>query len=170
MSERTLSRWLTWARSDGAALLELAEELLPSENHLKEIMDWLEEIEVRDRVSPAAVLAEQRVKASLSDRKVGRSDRLKRVKACIWKRRFPRLARLEAELHELAAENGLAGEKLSVAFPPGLEGEEITLSLRPGSEAELRGLIERIERCLQGGVFTRLFSLLHHCGPRGGAR
>jgi len=150
--------------------LELAEELLPSENHLREIMDWLEEIEVRDGVSPAAVLAEQPLRASVSDRKVGRSDRLKRVKACIWKRRFPRLARLQAELHELAVENGLAGEKLRIAFPPGLEGEEITVSLRPGSEAELRELIEHVEQCLQGGVFTRLFSLLHDCGPRGGAR
>lgn len=170
MSERTLNQWLTWSPSDGAALLELAEELLPSENHLKEIMGWLEEIEVRDGLSPAAVLAEQPLRASLLDRKVGRSDRLKRVKACIWKRRFPRLAKLQGELHELAVENGLAGGRLSIAFPPGLEGEEITISLRPGSEAELKGFIEHIERCLQRGVFTRLFSLLHHCGPEGGVR
>lgn len=161
LSERTLRRWLAWEPPDGLALLTLAEELLPSENHLSEIMDWLEEIDLREGVPPATLLGEASLTGRLANKRVGRSDRLKQVKTQIWRRRFPRLAALEAELGRLAAEAGLRGRQLGVRFPAALEGDEITVELNAGSEGQLRGLIEHLRECLDRGVFARLFSRLH---------
>ncbi len=47
---RTLDRWLGWQPADQDALEEIAVSLKVSENHLRDMMDWLEEISLRDDV------------------------------------------------------------------------------------------------------------------------
>ena len=44
-------RWLNWKLDDGAALLDVALSLRAGENHLRDLMDWLEEIALRDGVA-----------------------------------------------------------------------------------------------------------------------
>src|SRR5262245_59683423 len=48
LSAQTLARWQAWTAEDQAQLLMLAEELQLGENHLRDFIDWLEEIVLRD--------------------------------------------------------------------------------------------------------------------------
>ncbi len=159
-SDRLKRRWLEWPAEDGMALLGLAEELRPSENHLREIMDWLEEIRLRDTVGPARLLSVEDIRRWIDNRRVSRADRLKRVKGCIWRRRFPRLSELESELEQAARELGLQGGYIRVKFPPQLEGDHLTFEMTVRSEAELNRVVTQLAQCIKSGGIERLFSRL----------
>src|SRR4051812_18295394 len=88
----TFERWCSWTTEDGAALLGIAQVLKPGENHLRDLMDWLEEIEIRDALSIRDVLQSQ--ERIVTNPRLGRADRLKRIKEQIRRMRFPRLAQL----------------------------------------------------------------------------
>ena len=45
---QTLKRWLDLPESDQGALLDLANGLKIGENHLRDLLDWAEEISLRD--------------------------------------------------------------------------------------------------------------------------
>ena len=51
-----MQRWLSWNANDGAALLEIALSLKAGENHLRDLMDWLEEIALRDGIGICEIL------------------------------------------------------------------------------------------------------------------
>src|SRR5881398_822320 len=77
---QTLARWLHWEPQDRDALCGLAVGLKIGENHLRELMDWLEEIALRDRCGIHQILAQQKIAHIGSDPRLGRADKLKRIK------------------------------------------------------------------------------------------
>ena len=95
---QTQERWLALSEADRESLALLAQELKPGENHFKEILDWVEEVALRDGAGLAALIRE-RLSRIASDPRLGRNDKLKRVKEELWRLRFPRLAHIETEIH-----------------------------------------------------------------------
>ncbi len=94
---QTVRRWHTWEERDQEALWCLAKELQIGENHLRDLIDWLEEISLRDDKPPAKILERQEIQRVLS-RPLSRNDKLKEVKAELRKLRYPRLSQLEGQL------------------------------------------------------------------------
>ena len=92
---RTLERWLDWDQPDRDALFRLAISLKIGENHLRDLMDWLEEIRLRDQSKIREILASKPITDVESDSRLGRADKLKRIKEEIRRLRFPRLAQTE---------------------------------------------------------------------------
>ena len=95
---QTLSRWLSWQAADRAALAKLALDLKIGENHLRDLMDWSEEIALRDGIAIAAIFAGKAVDDIATDPRLGRADKVKRIKESLRRLRFPRLARTEDEI------------------------------------------------------------------------
>ena len=83
-------RWLSWNPNDGAALLEVALSLKAGENHIRDLMDWLEEIALRDGIAIGETLRSKTISDIRTDPRLGRADRLKRIKDQIRRIRFPR--------------------------------------------------------------------------------
>ena len=79
-------------------LLSLALDLKISENHLRDLMDWLEEAALRDGAAIGALLARQSIDDIKTDPRLGRADKLKRIKEQVRRLRFPRLAQTEDEI------------------------------------------------------------------------
>src|SRR6266481_2846524 len=77
---RTLERWLDWDQPDRDALFRLAISLKIGENHLRDLMDWLEEIRLRDQSKIREILASKPITDVESDPRLGRADMLKRIK------------------------------------------------------------------------------------------
>jgi len=92
---QVLQRWLNWNPHDGAALLDIALSLKAGENHLRDLMDWLEEIALRDGVVICEILANKAISEIRTDPRLGRADRLKRIKDQVRRMRFPRLSQIE---------------------------------------------------------------------------
>lgn len=158
VSQPTLARWLAWAESDQRALLSLAHALQLGENQVRDFLDWLEEIVLRDGGSIAAILQRPEIRRPLQQRQ-SRNDKLKAVKAALRTLRYPRLARLERELHSGVTALAL-GRQVRLAFPPAFEGDEVTLEVRVKSAEELEAVLSRLRQRLTDGSFQRLFKLL----------
>ena len=156
---QTLARWLAWDQPDRDALYRLAFALKIGENHLRDLMDWLEEISLRDGSQIWRILGNRTIADVESDPRLGRADKLKRIKDQIRRRRFPRLAHTEDSIRARIQELKLQPEiRLSVA--PGLEGGRLRVEFDAASRDELQRLIARLADATAKEAVREIFDLL----------
>ena len=158
LSETTLARWQAWPATDQAALFSLLHDLQCGENHLKDLLDWLEEMSVRDEQTVAAIL-ERRELRRVRAIPGSRNDKLKAVKTVLRRMRYPRLTRLEENVRQAvkALDLGRTGQ---LSFPTDFEGDEVTLTLTARNVHELRDGLSRLQQRLDDGRFQRVFDAL----------
>ena len=159
----TVERWLQLSGDDQEILLELTQTLKLGENHFRDFLDWLEEISLRDGISLGAILKGETFSRLLSDPRLGRSDKLKRVKEELRRLRFPRLSQIEKEIEEKIRALKLS-PKIQISAPPGLEGGSLTIQMRMTRYDELRRLVEELSAALEKKEMEGIFLFL-----RGGA-
>lgn len=165
--EQTLGRWLRLSPGDRDALLELAQGLRIGENHFRDLLDWLEEIALRDGVSLGEVLKRETFSRLLSDPRLGRSDKLKCVKEELRRLRFPRLSEIEKGI-----ERKIRGLKLKpqiqMSVLPGLEGGALTVQIRATGYDEFRRLVKELGETLEKNSMREIFVLLSGKGEDAG--
>lgn len=147
------------AEPDREALYALAQDLRLGQNHLRDLLEWLEEIELRDGLSPREVLCREPLVQISSDPRLSRSDKLKRIKDEVRRLRFPRLSRMEEAIHSAIREMKL-NPGIQVMVPPALEGGSVTVQLKSSSYEELKRMAVELERALESESARTLFSLL----------
>ena len=155
---QTVRRWCAWGERDQEALWCLAKELQIGENHLRDLIDWLEEISLRDGGTPAEVLGRQEIRRVLAG-SLSRNDKPKEVKGELRRLRYPRLSQLEEQLKETVKKMDL-GSRVQITFPPFLEGDEVKMEIRARNTKELRESMERLLLRIEEGWVERLFALL----------
>ncbi|HEU4346129.1 MAG TPA: hypothetical protein VFU31_31650 [Candidatus Binatia bacterium] len=156
---QTLQRWLSWGELDRAALFRLAIGLKIGENHLRELMNWLEEIALRDRTKIHEILARKNLAETETDPRLGRADKIKRIKERMRRLRFPRLAHLEDSIRMHIQELRLhPGIKLSVA--PGLEGGRLRAEFDAASQTEFGKLAGKLAAAADTDSMRQIFALL----------
>jgi hypothetical protein len=155
----TLERWLGLTETDREMLLELAQSLRLGENHLRDFLDWLEEVALRDGLSFRDILNSPALSRISTDPRLSRNDKLKRMKEELRRLRFPRLARLEEEIQRRVQELRL-GPRLQISFPPGLEGGELTIQIKAASHAELQNSVGGLAESLEKKAMKEIFELL----------
>ncbi|MBM4262086.1 MAG: hypothetical protein FJ145_11740 [Deltaproteobacteria bacterium] len=156
---QTLERWLTWEATDRDALWRLVSALKPSENHLRDLMDWLEEIALRDDRRGYEVLADKSIGDIETDPRLGRADKFKRIKEQLRRWRFPRLAEIEDGIQKRLKELKLQPE-IQLSVPPGLEGGRLQIQFSAGSYDELKRLSHKLEQSLEQDAVRQVFDLL----------
>jgi len=155
----TLSRWLSWQAEDRAALAKLALELKIGENQLRDLMDWSEEIALRDGIAIAAILAGKAFDDISTNPRLGRADKVKRIKESLRRLRFPRLARIEDEIQGKIRALKLQPEiRLMVA--PGLEGGRLQIDFSVTTQQELKRLADKLAAAAETRVASEIFTLL----------
>jgi hypothetical protein len=156
---RTLERWLDWDQPDRDALFRLAISLKIGENHLRDLMDWLEEIRLRDQSKIREILASKPITDVESDSRLGRADKLKRIKEEIRRLRFPRLAQTEDSIRARIQELKLHPE-IRLTVPPGLEGGRLQIALSASSHDELRRLTVKLANAADKDIVREIFGFL----------
>jgi hypothetical protein len=154
-----VARWLAWAPPASAALCRLALALKIGENHLRDLMDWLEEIELRDGRAIDAILADKVIADIETDPRLGRADKLKRIKEELRRQRFPRLARVEDAIRKRIQELKLQPE-ITVTAPAGLEGGSLRIECRASSRQELKRLAAKLAEAADHEAAREVFALL----------
>jgi hypothetical protein len=156
---RVLERWLGWEQPARDALFRLATSLKLGENHLRDLMDWLEEISQRDRATIEAILASKIVAEIESNPRLGRADKVKRVKEEIRRMRFPRLAQTEdsirTRIHALKLHPAIR-----LTTPPGLEGGRLRVELSASAPEELKRLTDQLAAVTNSKPLREIFALL----------
>src|ERR1700757_1790864 len=97
---QTLARGLRWAGEEREPLFRIVFNLKVGENHQRDLMDWLGEISLRDRCKIRETLNAKIIRDIESDPRLGRADKVKRIKEEIRRLRFPRLAQTEDLIRE----------------------------------------------------------------------
>jgi hypothetical protein len=156
---QTLARWLAWEQPDRDALYRLAFALKIGENHLRDLVDWLEEISLRDGLQVRQILGNGSIAALESDPRLGRADKLKRIKDQIRRWRFPRLAQTEDSIRARVQELKLQPE-IRLTVPPGLEGGRLRVEFDASSQDELRRLIAKLADVTGKEAVREIFGLL----------
>ncbi len=157
LSPHTLARWRAWSEEDQGALFAMAHVLQLGENHLRDFLDWLEEITTRDGGTIQELLARAEIAQPLRST-LSRNDKLKAVKEAVRRIRYPRLSRLEEELRASVKALDL-GNRIQLSFPPTLEGEEITVEITARDPRELLDHLDRLQQRVADGSLRRLFAL-----------
>jgi len=157
-SQSTLERWLRLPPADRVALLELAQELHPSNNQLRDLWDWAEEIAQRDGSSLSVIIMSAPLLA-VRRRRVSRNDKLKLLKAALRRLRFPRLAGVEDRLAALVRELGLPGN-IRIILPEFLEGDTIRVEITAGSVAGLREAAECLLAATGTAACAAIFEMI----------
>ena len=155
LNPQTLARWQAWTEADQAALWEIVNELQLGDNHLRDFLEWCEEIALRDGGIITELLARPEIRQPLTA-KLGRNDKLKAVKDALRKIRYPQLSRLQEDLRTAIKALDLGG-RVRVSLPPSLEGNEITVEIKAKNEKELRDSLQRLQQRLDNGAIQRLF-------------
>lgn len=156
---KTLARLLSWEAPANAALGRLVVSLRISENHLRDLMDWLEEIAIRDGCGVEAILADKVIENIETDPRLGRADKLKRLKDEIRRRRFPRLAQAEDALRARIAELKLHPH-IVLSAPAGLEGGRLRVEFGASSQEELQRLAAKLADAAAKDAAREIFALL----------
>ena len=156
---QTLERWLGWEPKDRAALQDLAISLKASENHLRDMMDWLEEIALRDHVGIGDILGAEKIEALKTDPRLGRADRLKQIKEQLRRLRYPRLAAAEEEIRKRVQSLKLHPQ-IRLTVPPGLEGGRLQVEFSATSATELRALAGKLCETVASPSVAEIFGLL----------
>jgi hypothetical protein len=154
----TLARWLGLGAADRAGLLALAEMLRPSENQLRDLWEWAEEIAQRERQSLAAVLAHPSVQTA-GRRAVGRNDKLRLIRAALRRLRFPTLAAAEARARDLIHHLGLPAS-VRITIPEAFEGDELRVEIVARSSTELRAAVTSLQHAAGSSTCEQLFAVL----------
>ncbi|MBI3756366.1 MAG: hypothetical protein HY267_00165 [Deltaproteobacteria bacterium] len=158
LSPQTLTRWQAWTEADRTALWEVVQELQLGENHLRDVVDWCEEITLRDGGTITVLFARPEMHRTLTS-KLGRNDKLKAVKDALRKIRYPHLSRLEDNLRAAIKALDLGG-RVQVSFPPSLEGDEMTIEIKAHNVKELSDSLARLGQRLEDRTMQKLFDLL----------
>lgn len=155
---QTIARWQAWSEADQTALWELVQELQLGENHLRDFLDWCEEIVLRDGGTITDLLAYPTLRQPFRA-KLGRNDKLRAVKDALRKMRYPRLSRLEEDLRAAVKALDL-GQRVQVSFPPSFEGEDITIEIKARNVKDLSDSLARLGQRVDAGMIQRVFELL----------
>jgi len=144
---------------DQAAVLNLARLLKLGENHFKDILDWLEEIALRDGLAIHELLQSGPLEKIWSDPRLSRNDKLKRGKDEIRRLRFPRLSKLEEGIKSRIQSLKLR-RSIEVQIPAGLEGGQLTIQIKAGSLAELKNALDELHEKSKTKAWEEVFELL----------
>ncbi len=156
---QTLQRWLDWPAADRLALAELAFALKIGDNQLRDFMDWCEEIALRDGITMAALLTGKAVNDIATDPRLGRADRVKKIKEWLRRLRFPRLAQTEDEIQGKIRALKLQPE-IRLSVPPGLEGGRLEIHFSVTNQEDFTRLAEKLSAAAASSSSGEIFALL----------
>jgi hypothetical protein len=105
------------------------------------------------------ILGNGSIAALESDPRLGRADKLKRIKDQIRRWRFPRLAQTEDSIRARIQELKLQPE-IRLTVPPGLEGGRLRVEFDAASQDELRRLIAKLADVTGKEAVREIFGLL----------
>ncbi|HUK41076.1 MAG TPA: hypothetical protein VLX11_08530 [Candidatus Acidoferrales bacterium] len=122
-------------------------------------MDWLEEIALRDQSEIQALLHAEVIEDIESDPRLGRADKLKRIKEQIRHARFPRLTQAEDSIRVRIQELKLHPE-IKVTVPPGLEGGSLQVNFSAANTEQLKRQIAKLADAANSESLAEIFGIL----------
>lgn len=132
-----------WPAGDHGAVITLLERLHLGENLLRECLETIREISLREGVSPAVILERPECREILEDPQRDRPRRTQDFRAYLRRKRYPMLVSMEDAFHKARAQLGLV-QKQSIQASPFFEEEGVKVSFRARSPLEFKDLARNL--------------------------
>ena len=126
-------------------------------------MDWLEEIELRDGVVISELLQSKTMTDIRTDPRLGRADRLKRLKDQVRRIRFPRLSQIEDSIQAKIRQLKLQ-PAVKLLVPAGLEGGDLQIEFTARSPAEFKSIVANLGAAAESENLAEIYLLLKGAG------
>jgi len=153
-------RMAEWSSEDRMAFAALLDRVHLGENLLREILERIHEISLRDRIRPRDLLRSPEVVEILDDERRDRPWRTRALRSYMRRRRYPGLAHMEAAFEKARVGLGLPRE-ISLQPSPFFETKEITVSFRVRTVRDMMRLCTELwEACKSEPALERLFETL----------
>ncbi|MGH7871193.1 MAG: hypothetical protein ACREQO_03120 [Candidatus Binatia bacterium] len=114
---------------------------------------------MRDGAAIATILASPTIESIATDPRLGRADKLKRIKEQVRRLRFPRLARIEDEIRTKIIALKLPSG-ITVSVPAGLEGGKLQVEFSAGTNEEFAALSAQLNHAAAKEEARNIFQLL----------
>jgi HAMP domain-containing protein len=156
---RISSRVAEWATGDQEALSGLFKTVTLSGNNLKDLLDLIEEISLRDDVAIRKVLAMAEAREVLEESRFTSTQKREMLKQRLFHIRYPVLSERTERISMLLKKGGdLSG--ISLTPPPYLEGSSLNASFSFGSVEKLRKAVDRLNLMANGEEIGKVLKLL----------
>ena len=123
-------------------------------------MDWLEEIALRDGIAIGEILRSQNISDIRTDPRLGRADRLKRIKDQVRRIRFPRVSQIEDSIQSKIRQLTLP-PTVRVSVPAGLEGGDLQITFRAGNPGEFKNILAKLGAAAGSDSLAEIYVLLN---------
>lgn len=157
LRDATVHRVRALDEASRAALLALVVPLALNDNNLRDVLDFLEDIAARRDTVVAEVIESAEI-AALRRRDMGRSDRIRELKSCLYRLRYPQLSAALQRIEELRRSLHLPNRVL-LELPENLEGDELTITMKAGSAQQLRDLVAATARAFERDEIETIFAV-----------
>jgi ParB/RepB/Spo0J family partition protein len=136
------TQFLEFAAEDQAEVGRLISELKLGENTLKEVLNLLREISLRDGLK-VRELVKGEIDGIASDSTNSKAHRTNRVRKRLQEMRYPRLTVLEKAFHEKRKDLGLS-PGISLHCPSYFEGDKLKVEFQFGTMGEFKAIISKL--------------------------
>ena len=143
VSRANIRRISSLSSKDRMALLSLIMPLKLGENRLREILTFLEEIALRDRLKITEILKRPEIQAVLSHQNLTSPQRADRVKKALLGIRYPRMHNMEEKFEKKRKELNLPSN-VSVNHQPFFEGKALKVEFQFETSKDYQSIISSL--------------------------
>lgn len=136
-------------------VVALLRQLKVSLSRQKELLDWIEGIQMREGISVADLLAEEPLARWRADLSLDAPRRASLIRQYLKKRRYPTITQFESR-YDQAAKKLALGQGIELSPPPHFEGRTFSIKLDFSSSAELMKHAVEIQRLSQTSTLADL--------------
>ena len=137
------ARLARWSVLGQAALVNLTRTLALGTNKFREVAEWSDEIAGRDGIDVAVILSDPDLLDLLGNIKQSVPLRQKEVRAHLYAKRFPQLAKIRGQIDLLIAQAKLPND-VSVQIPENMERDEIKVQFTARNVSEFKTRLEKL--------------------------
>ncbi len=148
-----------YQKSDRAAVMKMAEILMPGINRLKEIIIFLEEIALIQNCSISDIVKQYLVNM-VKNSTTCRKERIETVRQELKRLRYPQLAKMERKWNKCIKELHLP-QDMKIIPPLSFEGKKIKLEISFSNKGTLSRSLSKFNETSRSGSLVELVNLVN---------
>jgi ParB-like chromosome segregation protein Spo0J len=152
-----------WEDADRAAAERLFADLRPGRNKLRDLLEMVDEIAVRDATVPRTVLEEKKIRTALDDPNRPLNERYDAVHKHLHALRNPYLSDLQSRVRK-AAERLNLDPRTKLRLPDNFEQDLVKIELRFSTQEELTRQVEKLFGACDADALAELMRIIKEQG------
>jgi ParB/RepB/Spo0J family partition protein len=151
--------FFTWGNENQEAAEKFFAATRPGVNKWRDLLELIEEISRRDKISPKDIFFASATIETLKDKSLTPPQKYDRVHQALQQKRYPVLSDLKKQVLR-ALDDMKLDDKTRLKYDDAFENDEIKLELKFRDERELSQQVEKIFHALQSGAVNKVVKII----------